>query len=396
MLKKSLFLLILVALILSGCNLPGQAAATPTTDPNFVVTAAAATAFAQLTQVAGQNSPTPSPTETPTVTPEPPTLTPTVEVKLQAYEATCTDNAAVRSWPGKGGEHLGGIYYGNSAKVYARSANANWWYVAFADSPTGYGWAASGAFKLKDIDEGMLPIALENADGSLSFIPPVTWNVVGTPLPLPTVSQDPDLRTALVVLVANIRTCPTISCQLLGYLQPGDQIILTGRINENRWAQFMYPSGPNGVGWVDRWNIEPSSEGFGGLPYFDFLGNLITPEPPTPTIDPNVTPSVTPTATPAPAGPLVEAIAESIVYESMSSLSKELGKLNPKDRVAVTAKSFNGLWYEIQYPPLSAGRAYISASENYIKYLIQDYRYLGYTDGNGNYWDANGAPITTP
>jgi len=353
-------------------------------DEKAVITAAAATAFVKLTEVAGMATATLEPT--PTDTPEPPTFTPTptVEVKFEPVDAICTANVQVKPWPGRGGETIGGIFYERSVKVVARNDNGQWWYIVFADSPTGYGWVLSSAFQLKG-DVGLLPIALETADG-LVFVPPVVWTVVGTPLPLPTISNDPALRPATVTQLAKVRTCPTTSCQLIGYLQVGDQIIMTGRWGENKWAQFEFPSGPGGKGWVDRENIQPTGNAFGGLPYFDLLGNLITPEPPTPTIDPNISPTPSKTPTSTPAGPKAEIIEVTTVYTLMSSLSPVLGTLDPKTKIYITAQSLNHLWFEIQYPPDTTGRAYISTK--YVR-LLGDFRYLPYTD-------ANGTPLPPP
>lgn len=385
--RKIVFFALTVSLLLSGCNLPGAATPTATNDPSLVITAAAATAFAKLTEIAGLATATPSPTAT--ITPEPPTNTPTptVEVKLEPFDAICYYNAKVHSWPGKGGEDLGGIFYNNGVKVLARNANGNWWLIAFAESPTGRGWILSSALKLKNNDDvGKLPIALELANGDLTFVPAPVWTIVGTPLPLPTLSNAPGIRPATVTQLANIRVCPNKSCMLIGFLQPGQQVIMTGRMGENEWAQIEYPSGPGGKGWIDRENIQPSAEAFGGLPYFDFLGNLITPEPPTPTPDPNrsPTPSNTPTSTPA--GSLARIEGETTIYTLQSSLSPVLGTLKTKDKIYITAQSLNGLWYEIQYPPDTTGRAYISSK--YV-YLLGDFRYTPYTD-------SNGTPVPTP
>jgi hypothetical protein len=388
MIRKFVVLTLAASLILSGCNLPSTAMPTATMGENAVITAAAATAYAKLTEVAGLATATPSPTLT--ATPEPPTIapTPTVEVTLVPFDAICIDNAQVKSWPGGGAETFGGIFYERGVKVLARNDTGMWWLIEFADSPTGRGWVRSSAFKLKE-DVGRLPIALEvPPDSHLVFVAPLVWTVVGTPLPLPTLSNDPALRPATVTQLASIRVCPTTSCMLIGYLQVGDKINMTGRMGENKWAQFDFPSGPGGKGWVSRDFIQPSTDAFGGLPYFDLLGNLITPEPPTSTPDPNKPPTPTSTTTPIPAGPMVEITAVTTVYTLMSSLSPVLATLNPKDRVRITAQSLNLLWYEIQYPVDTDGRAYISAK--YVRLLPgQDYRYMKYTD-------ARGTPLPPP
>jgi hypothetical protein len=382
MIRKFIVLALVVSLILAGCNLPSATTPTATMDANAVITAAAATAFAQLSEVAGKSTSTPSPTITDT--PPPPTdiPTPTVEVKLEPFDAVCTANVQVKSWPGRGGETLGGIFYERGIKVLARNDNGQWWYIVFADSPTGFGWVLSSAFQLKG-DVALLPIALERPDG-LVFVPPVTWPVVGTPLPLPTLSKDNAPRPATVTTLSKVRTCPTTSCQIIGYLQVGDQISMTGRWESGKakWAQFLFPSGPNGKGWVDRENIQPGEEAFGGLPYFDLLGREITPEPPTPTLDPNISPTPSKTPTSTPPGPKAEIIIDTVVYTSQSSLSPVLGTLGPKTKIFITAQSLNRLYFQIQYPPDTTGRGYITTSDKQVK-LLGDFRYLPFIDANG-------------
>jgi len=386
MIKKVLLLGLAVTLVLSGCNLPGLASPSPTADTKLVITAAAATAYTELTRVAGLSTATPLSTETPTATPEPPTPTATVEVKLVPVDAQCTYITTVRSWPAKGGEDLGFVNYQRTVQVLARSDNGNWFYINWADSPTGKGWVSNQGFNLKG-DISLLPIAHE-AGGQIVFLPPPTWTIVGTPLPLPTLSSDPALRPATVVETVTLRVCPNKACMALGFLKPGVQIILVGRVGENKWALIEYPSGPGGKAWVSRDSIQPGPESFGGLPYYNALGELITPEPPTPTPDPNQSPTPTLTATALPPGPLVEITDVTTVYSLMSSLSPELGTLNPKDRVFITYQSLNYLWYEIQYPADSTKRGYISAK--YVRLLAgEDYRYLRYTD-------ANGTPLPSP
>ena len=382
---KYTFYVIGILILLTGCSLPGAIAPTPTLDPAAIVTAAAATAYVKLTEIAGMASPTPL--ETATATPEPSTSTPTatVEVTLVPYDATCTANVTVRSWPGSGGEALGGIFYERSAQVLARNEKGNWFYIIWPDSPTGRAWVNSRAFKLK-VDVGILPIALEVGNGEVTFLPPIVWTVTGVPLPLPTVSNDPSLRPALVIQMANLRVCPTTSCMIIGNLQYGDRVIMTGRIGENLWAQIEYPSGPDGKAWISREFIQPEGNALSGLPYFNLMGTPVTPEPPTGTPDPLISPTPANTSTPTPAGPLAEITDVTTIYTLMSSLSPELGTLNPKDKIHITAQSLNHLWFEIQYPVDTTGRAYISSK--YVR-LLGDFRYLNYTD-------ANGTPLPTP
>ena len=84
--------------------------------------------------------------------------------------------------------------------------------------------------------------------------------------------------------------------------------------------------------------------------------------------------------TATPAGALAELGDQTVVYGQMSSLSPVIGTLNAKDKVHITAISFNNLWYEIQFPDYSDGRGYISAKN--VR-LLGDFRRIPYTDANG-------------
>lgn len=371
-----------LALVLSSCNTPSEANATPTLDKDALATSVFATVAAKVTADALLTNP-PTATVLPTDTLEPATATPeptaTTEVVLVPVEALCTANVTVRSWPGSGGDNLGGIFYGRGVEVLARNHNAGWLLIAFADSPTGRAWVKSSAFELKG-DITQLPIALEAGNGELVFRAPMIWTVSGAPLPLPTLSSESSARSATLVMQAIIRVCPTPGCMKIGLLNPGEQIIITGRTDGNDWAQFFYPSGKDGFGWVVRDAIEPVKEAFSGLDYYDAFGDKITPEPPTATPDPNMSPTPSPIPTATPAGALAELGDQTVVYGQMSSLSPVIGTLNSKDKVHITAISFNGFWYEIQYPDFTDGRGYISAKN--VR-LLGDFRKIPYTDANG-------------
>jgi len=382
--QKFVFLALAAALILSGCDLPGAVKPTATLDLPAISTTVAGTLIARLSETARIT--TAAVSVTPSLTPAPPTLAPTatVEVVVNPVDAISTYAATVRSWPGKGGEDLGFVRYNVGVKVLARNNIGNWLYIIWADAPSGKGWVVAQAFDLKT-DIGRLPIALE-VGSEIVFAPPIIWDITGAPLPLPTLSKDPALRPATITAGVSVRVCPSKGCLVIGGLNTGDQVIMTGRFGKNEWAQIDYPSGPAGKGWVSHDALQPGIESFGGLPYFDIFGVLITPEPDTATPDPNISPTPTITSTPTPAGPLAEITDTTTVYGQMSSLSPVVDTLAPKTKIHITAQSINSLWFEIQYPADTTGRAYISSKS--VK-LLGDFRYTPYTD-------AKGTPLPTP
>jgi hypothetical protein len=379
MMKKIPLAFVLLAL-LAGCAMPGAVSPTPTIDINAIRTAAASTAIYQVTLAFMQDTPTAEPTAT--ETPEPTfTPTPTVEVILEPVAGLATDNLTVRSEPRRGSDNLGGIFYNQKVSVVARNPQATWYYILWKDSPTGYAWTVSRAVQLQSSDITQLPVADYDANNNVVLRPPVLWEISGAPLPIPPVPQGDKIRPATIIAPANVRVCPSLGCLVLGVLQPGQAINMTGRYGDNEWAQFDFPSGPGGKAWIAREAIQITSEGFGGLPYFDALGAEITPEAPPPTPDPNVTPTVTYTPKPTPAGPLARVEADTIIYAEPNSLSAQVGALKAKDEIYITGISLIGAWYQIQYPAFTEGRAYISQKDIRV---LGDMRKVPYFDGQGN------------
>ncbi len=385
MLKK-LNLLFALLPLLAGCTLPGAVPSTPTIDVNAIRTAAALTAVAEVTRMASLITPTPEPTAT--ATPQPPTPTPTatVEVILEPIPGIATDNLTIRSEPRRGSDNLGGVMFNQKVSVVARNPEANWYYILWQDSPSGYAWVVSRAVELQTSDITQLPIASYDTQGNIVLSPPIRWEITGTPLPIPPVPEGDKIRPATVLAPANIRVCPSLGCMVLAVLQPGQAINMTGRYGENEWAQFDYPSGPNGKAWISQNAIQTGPDGFSGLPRFNVLGIELTPEPPTPTLDPNITPTLTNTPKPTPAGPLARMEADAIIYAEPNSLSAQVGALKTGDEIYITGISLIGEWYQIQYPAFTEGRAYISQKSVRV---LGDMRKLPY-------FDAKGTPLPTP
>lgn len=364
--------------VLVGCSAQPM---TPTIDVPAIQTAVMLTAIAQVTLQAAASTPTSPATETATPEPPTPTFTPTVQVTLQPVPGIANANLNVRSSPGRGGQNLGGVFFNQKINVVARNPQANWYYILWQDSPTGYGWILASAIQVEETDLYRLPIAWYDAANNLILRPPVLWEIPGTPLPIPPVPEGDKIRPATVIAPANIRVCPSVGCLVLAILQPGQKLNLTGRYGDNEWAQFDYPSGPDGKAWISRAAIEPGPDGFSGLPRFDALGLELTPEPPTSTPDPNITPTITNTPKPTPAGPLARMEADAIIYSEPNSLSAQVGSLKKGDEIYITGISIIGEWYQIQYPAFTEGRAYIIRKNVRV---LGDMRHLPYFDEKGN------------
>jgi len=378
---RTLIGLLLMAVTMASCALPGAATPPPTTDPNSILTAAAGTAFVRLSEVAAFATPTASVAPTETQAPTATTiLLPTSIPTIKPLPGVMRANANVRGIPGKSKAHdVGGLMQGQNVGVIGRNAEATWLYIIYADSPTGTGWVTVKAITL-DADMGLLPILIyPNGQEELPImLPPFLFYVTGTPLPpAPPPADWPKYGT--LIQPANVRIGPSVGFLSMGILQPGQKVTFRGRIEENAWVQIDYPSGPDGKGWILA-ELLQANDGFGGLPYYDVLGTPVTPTPqgPAATQELNSAPAPTETATPAPPsanGAEGEVTAQINVRKGPAQSYDSLGLLNPKDKVTITGLTLNNLWYQIEYPASPDGSGWISAQ--YIK-VLGDMRNLPY------------------
>lgn len=356
---------ILLSLLLAACAMPGFEEPTPT-----------ATATLEA-------SPTPSPTNTPepTATPTPePTATPTQMPEPAPVLGRAESNVTVRAESRRGSKSLGGIYSNQGVQIIARNDQARWFYIIWPDSPNGRAWVLADAVNLVDVDMTQLPIAIVDANKNVSFLPPFLWTVSGEPLPIPPVPQVDNVRPAEITQAVNVRVAPNLGSVTIGALQVGQVVTMTGRFGENEWVQIDFPSGPEGKGWISTGEIKPL-DGYGDLPYYNILATPITPEPPTPTLDPSQ--PIPPTATPTPTqvGSEAEVTAQINVRVGPASTFEAIGILNPRDRVYVTGVTINGLWYQIVFEDGPDGRGWVAAE--YIREL-GDFRRIPYYDTLGN------------
>lgn len=163
-------LLLLAAMLLSGCNLPGMGAPGTTISVDAVYTSAALTLNAQLTQVASTPkppsppeptlpeesplAPTTPPTDTPLPFTETPTLTSTPAMPL--ISASVATNC--RPGPSKVYEPVVGVLaVGQKATVHGRNSAGTWWYIENPRKPGTYCWVWGETTKVEG-DTASLPI----------------------------------------------------------------------------------------------------------------------------------------------------------------------------------------------------------------------------------------------
>jgi uncharacterized protein YraI len=369
-----------VLLILTGCSAAG-AQPTPTVDADSILKAAVSTASARLTEMSAAATPIPS--ESPTLTLAPPTITSTSAPIPAPVEAVSTGNVTVRSEPRKGADNLGGVFFNHGVQVIARNDVATWYYIEWQNSPTKAAWVLAAAIDLKGSDITHLPIAIIDSAKHVIVLPPLIWDVKGTPLPLNTPAAG--ARTASVIQLAKVRVGPGIGYSMMGTLDPGAVVAVTGHINQNGWLQIEYPSGPGGRGWVAGELVKPNVD-LGGLPFYNLLATPVSnaeAKGESPAADPNATPEATLAPVPTLAGPpgVVITTSELNVRSGPASSFALLGTLKLGDPVVVTGLTLNRLWYRIVYPGGPGGYGYVSVQ--YIRITGGDMTKLPYLNNLG-------------
>ena len=370
-------------IVLAGCATP---VTTPTIDANSIMTAAAGTAFVRLTQIAAIPTATtqvvPSQTSVPTATVM---LQPTSIPTIEPISAVVSANSRVRGIPAKSDQHdLGGMLKGQSVKVIGRNDAATWFFIVFADSPTGTAWITTGAVTF-DKDMGLLPIVVfpNGLEAAPIMLPPFIYKVTGTPLPP---GEPPAGWTKYGTLLqqANVRVGPSVGFVSIGVLSPGAKVTFQGRIADNSWVQIAYPSGPEGHGWILA-RLLQAHDGFSDLPYFDVLGTPVTPTPENAGADitPNATLMGDVTATPQPptsTGAQAEVTNQINVRSGPAQKYESYGMLNPKDKVIVTGLTLNKYWYQIEFKASPTGFGWVASQ--YIR-VTGDMRQLPYYNDLG-------------
>lgn len=379
--KKIGILSLIVLLLITGCSLP-QGEVTPTTDVDALVRSQAATVFAHFTETSAAAVPTAS--ETATIAPPTsiPSATATSAPIPAPVDATASSNVTVRAEPRKGAKNIGGIFFNQGIKVIARNDAANWYYIAWPQSPTGTAWVLAAAVDMKNNDPTHLPIAIIDSAKKVIVLPPIIWEITGAPLPLN--SPGAGAQTAITKQLAKVRVGPGIGYSTMDTLNVGMTIVITGRTDGNSWLQIEYPSGPGSRGWVSGELVEMKGA-FAGLPFYNLLATPVSDAKPAeeaPTAEPNTEPEATPTLEPTPAGPTGEATASDLnVRSGPASKFDSLGTLKLHDSVVITGITINRLWYRIVYPAAPNGYGYVSPK--YIKITGGDMTKLQYLNDQG-------------
>ncbi len=245
--KKSLFLFVALAFLAGACTgrTTPQATPTPTVaSPSFSATPPVTPTLPPL-----ELSPTPSPVP---------------------LEGVTTTRLNVRAGPSTGQPPLGLVEAGQTVQIVGRDETGSWYAILFASGPDGRGWVAAAYVQVADADR--LPV--------ISLVTP---------------TSTPSGPTARLSQRLNVRSGPATTYEVLGTLEAGSVVTLTGRNETGTWAQIEFPAAPNGRGWVTTAYLQ--TDDLAGLPLVNASGTPITPLPDRPTpLAATLTPTVGPAA----------------------------------------------------------------------------------------------------
>lgn len=212
----------------------------------------------------------PSSSATPPPTATPPPVEPSPTPSPAPLEGVTTTRLNVRAGPATGQTSLGLVEAGQTVQIVGRDESGQWYAILFPAGPQGRGWVAAAYIQVADAER--LPV--------ISLVTP---------------TFTPSGPTARVSQRLNVRSGPATTYDVLGMLDAGATVTLTGRNETGTWLQIEFPGGPDGRGWVAAAYLQ--GDDLANLPMVNAAGTPITPLPDRPT---PLAATPTPTVGPAP------------------------------------------------------------------------------------------------
>jgi uncharacterized protein YraI len=152
-----------------------------------------------------------------------------------------------------------------------------------------------------------------------------------TPLP-PKPTHTPILVDGTLTTQVNVRSGPAISAASLGLLNSGGKVRILSKDGSGSWYQILYPSGPQGLGWVAAQYVHVA-EG-AAIPFEN---------------------------TPTPAGPSGRVMQKLNVRSGPATTFSSLGMLDADALVPLTGKNAGASWFQIAYASGPGGRGWVTA-----------------------------------
>lgn len=209
-------------------------------------------------------SPTPAPSQTPLPTATPIPSSPTAT--FTPIEGRVIAQINVRSGPNVNYSSLGILESGQKIQILGRDQSGDWYVIAYPSGPQGRGWVTATYVQASNT----------------------------TSLPLVEIQDSDADVTGKATQQLNVRSGPGTDYNVLGMIQPGTVMLLTGKNENATWLQIEYAGGPGGRGWVTAAYVQVNDTA--SLPALNASGTPVTPSASGPTSVP-----VTPTPTLGPA-----------------------------------------------------------------------------------------------
>jgi len=175
------------------------------------------------------------------------------------------------------------------------------------------------------------PVATSSVTASSSPLPTETPALPATPLQ-PTLTATPISVEGMLTIKINVRSGPGTSFDSLGQLEAGLVIKIIARDGQGAWYQILYPSAPQGRGWV-------------AAQYITVTAGTVIP------LD----------ATPTPAGPTGRVVQRLNIRSGPGTTFESLGLLEPGMVVSLTGKNTTASWFQIDYPAGPGGRGWVTS-----------------------------------
>jgi uncharacterized protein YraI len=175
------------------------------------------------------------------------------------------------------------------------------------------------------------PPAATLASASLTAFPTETPTPPDTPLP-PTLTFTPTPIEGTLTTQVNVRSGPGASYDSLGMLNAGEKVQILNKDSRGEWYQILYPSAPQGRGWVAAQFVQIAA------------GTEVPLE-----------------ATPTPAGPTGRVMQRLNVRSGPGTTFDSLGLLEADTTVSLTGKNTTASWFQIDYPAGPEGRGWVTA-----------------------------------
>ena len=173
----------------------------------------------------------------------------------------------------------------------------------------------------------------------------ITATLPPTQTPPPSPTLEPATATSPVnpfdgttTTQLNVRAQPSTAAESVGQLPIFSKVQIVGKDSGESWWMILYPSAPNGVGWITAQYVQTESKPdvpvIAGQPGTGASGNVGT-------------------------GTVVSQVN---VRSGPGTDFDTIGTLNENDVVLLTGKTPNGVWVQFEFPGGPDGRGWISAA----------------------------------